>query len=812
MRRGVNFNQSAYNSPTLKPVFTICRRLFWRLVFLKPAPPAIVETRQASLNHRFKSASWLRGLIGSVALFPLMDYAHGLTLGDIEPLSALGQPFQARVPYRLVDGETLDSQCLHLPGKRTETPLGLPELVNAVLRVEALEGGGYIVLQSAEKTTEPVLQLTLEVRCEKSDKLTRQYLVLLDPPERFSRPAIAPASAASVLPPQRKGGLAPQYVTTAPVSAATAAPEPQAIVAAPSPVAAPRPRAPTTVAASTLATPARTDVPRALPVAEPHPRAPAVGEKSAHKPSAKRDVLRLSPTIVEAERDADQKPCCFRLDYELREREGKPVTEAERELLRREFDERMAEGEMVPRLLSLHDQMVVLNGQILAKESERAANAARRELEAQSERYAWVIAIILGAATLGAGGWLWLRRTHRSPFDTDSLYDNGPQPPTLTAAVNAAGKESGPVVASGTLPNRAVLAEAQSGNLSAPNPLEPASTQAESSPRHWPSPVETRSAALAAGDGPAAVRMHESAYVPEMRGGEPQSGTTYQEPQSPETGITFDLDSDEKDSDEEESAAPVIDLVLDSTPGKGLDVNLDWLTADGDDGIPGRPGSEGGTTSTPGTGQARGDNTGHFADLMGGGFSSPPGMPTLELADGSDAGKPEATQRAKQYREAYFAERFPEIAAGSIVLSNSASVVEGARIMYQEDQDVSRAVELLQLAWSSYRENLGLWLCLFEIYWLEGMRAPFIELARRFLENFSTRHKDWPMIARLGRELDATNVVFRADGLPAVQEGTPNWLNAELDMMGQVLSREMRDQVLEVAAPAALGNEPGQKR
>lgn len=733
-----------------------------------------------------------------------MDCAHGLTLGDIEPLSALGQPFRARVPYRLADGESLDAQCLHLPGRRMETSPGLPEIVNVVPRVESLEGGGYIVLQTAEKTTEPAFQLTLEVRCEKTDKLTRQYvlrqyLLLLDPPDRFSQPSAAPATVVGIPPPQRTGGAASPVATTTIIAAPTSAPAPRTVVSSASPLAAPRTAAPAIVAASPQATGA-------------HPPAPALGGEPERKPGAKRDLLRLTPTIVEPERNADQKLCCFRLDYELREREGMSVTEAERELLRREFAERMAEGDMWSRLFSLRDQFAALKGQILAKQSERAAILARHELEAQSERDAWLIAFVLGASSLGVGAWLWLRRPQHSPFDTDSFYDNGPQPVTRSSAVDAVNlvgapdKESGPVAASGRLQNREAVGEVKSGNLFASKPVESASTQAASAPLQWQSTDETLSAAWAAGGELDALQLPKPADRSDLAGGDPRGATTHQETQSPATGITFDLGSDE-----EASAAPAVDLVLDSTPGNGLDVDLDWLTASDDEQVAASQGSAGGAKSAPGSGQARGDNTGHFADLMGGGFSSVSGLPTLELADGSDAGKPEAAQRAQQYREAYFEERFPEIAAGSIVLSNSASVVEGARIMYQEDQDFARAVELLQLAWSSYREHLGLWLCLFEIYWLEGMRAPFIDLARRFQEEFSPKHKDWPMIARLGRELDATNIMFRADGLSAVQEGTPNWLNAELDMMGQVLSREMRDQVLKNAEPSTPGAEPGQK-
>jgi hypothetical protein len=54
------------------------------------------------------------------------------------------------------------------------------------------------------------------------------------------------------------------------------------------------------------------------------------------------------------------------------------------------------------------------------------------------------------------------------------------------------------------------------------------------------------------------------------------------------------------------------------------------------------------------------------------------------------------------------------------------------------------------------------------------------------------------MIAKLGRDLDPQNPLFRDDGLPPVEgEHHNNWLNSQLDMMGETLALELRTHVLQ---------------
>jgi hypothetical protein len=154
--------------------------------------------------------------------------------------------------------------------------------------------------------------------------------------------------------------------------------------------------------------------------------------------------------------------------------------------------------------------------------------------------------------------------------------------------------------------------------------------------------------------------------------------------------------------------------------------------------------------------------------------------------------------RAAEYKKAYILGRFPEIAAGNIVLRNPSSVIEGARIFYQDDHNPAKAVELLRIALAMHPEHERLWLALFEILSLEYMAPEFEDLAQRYHDTRDVRADNhWPRVAKLGRDLDPGNKLYRADGLRPVEGSNPNWLNSQLDMMADALAMELRSNVLE---------------
>lgn len=84
------------------------------------------------------------------------------------------------------------------------------------------------------------------------------------------------------------------------------------------------------------------------------------------------------------------------------------------------------------------------------------------------------------------------------------------------------------------------------------------------------------------------------------------------------------------------------------------------------------------------------------------------------------------------------------------------------------------------------------------------MAPEYADLAQRYHDTHdAATDQHWPMIAKLGREFEPDSELYKADGLPLVESLQPNWLNSELDMMGDLLALDLRAQVLALCdAPA----------
>ena len=164
-------------------------------------------------------------------------------------------------------------------------------------------------------------------------------------------------------------------------------------------------------------------------------------------------------------------------------------------------------------------------------------------------------------------------------------------------------------------------------------------------------------------------------------------------------------------------------------------------------------------------------------------------------------------------RRRYIEERFPELANRTISLDDSDSIIKGARLFY-EDGAHSRAIELLTFAIEERPGSVKLWLALFEIYRLEGMKGEFAELAGRFR---STHDKSefWPKIQFIGREIDPQHPLYLGSapynsletiGYTASRARDPrrsefdplaeNWLNAPMDFMTDALASDLRRAVM----------------
>lgn len=118
--------------------------------------------------------------------------AGALTLGDIRVLSHLGEPLHATLPVRLDADETLESRCLKLVPDREGLASATLQLTS---RLELRERVGEIVIGSRQTTTDPILRFNLQVQCGYGFH-SREYTLLLDPPQLAAAPAASTSVAA----------------------------------------------------------------------------------------------------------------------------------------------------------------------------------------------------------------------------------------------------------------------------------------------------------------------------------------------------------------------------------------------------------------------------------------------------------------------------------------------------------------------------------------------------------------------------------------------------------------------------------------
>ncbi len=751
-------------------------------------------------------------------LFLLCDFAQALSLGEMQQQSALGEPFRVRLPYQLARDEEIEPECIRLRSARSEAGFDMPVMPLARARLEASGGRSYIILESSERVNEPILWLSVEVACRGASLLSREFIVLLDLPKPAARPAARTGGQDTAA---REGAVAVAEPAQRPAAAAVAkalVPSPTASPQMPSSSSSGKPE-PTSPSGEKRVTPPATQPAATIAASPPALRTPREVRNAPAQRKAPRDMLRLSASGDEpdARRDNDSKQCCMRLSYSLTEKSPDSTSDAEREILRREYHERMAEGDLVPRILTLQDSTARQRREIAQLSGDLRSSEVRRVEEVRAARLSMLAYGALATVIAGAALWVRKRRGRRHPFQA-SMFDG--------FATDSARVEPSPKPESHA--ERATPEyEMQAAALEEPaRAYEPstagavavalANREPEAVPdRYVPEYERTQKVFLAdlrpSRDEDVAKAPHS---LPEVAGTDPGAGLEY----SP-SFVEVAADPDAR--------APALDVDLsldgDRPPDEivGLDFKLDLPLEPEPVTVPGSGPATVAALSVvePSEGLAA-----NFFDVVDPAFGAKaekvvaPTSAPLELDAGSTApagvlglslmpaepgtgsvGQDEpaidpvfAARRAAEYRTAYFFERFPEIAAGGLSLDKPASVIEVARIVYQEDLDVPRAVGLLQMALYANTGHAGLWLALLEIFSLEGLRLEFSDLARQYRETFSRTNEHWPMIAKLGREMEEGNSLYSAKDLPAADERRPNWLNAQLDMTSHMLALDLR--------------------
>ncbi|MCP5139035.1 MAG: hypothetical protein H6979_04190 [Chromatiales bacterium] len=174
----------------------------------KSTPPAHRAAHtQPATGHERLVASTLAGM----ALFAVSPAGHSLSLGEITIHSSLGQRLDASVPVQLAAGESLSGGCIQ--SGRGSNDLGrVPDA--SVSTPEAVRPGTYTLrISSTAALFEPVYALSLQAGCPGTAAITRQYVLMLDPPGMNAEPAPVPFQ-----PPVAQTGRLPEALPASPVS------------------------------------------------------------------------------------------------------------------------------------------------------------------------------------------------------------------------------------------------------------------------------------------------------------------------------------------------------------------------------------------------------------------------------------------------------------------------------------------------------------------------------------------------------------------------------------------------------------------
>ncbi len=137
-------------------------------------------------------------LLASIAAL-MVTSAHAVGLGEIDLRSYLGQPLDARIPVSAGADEPLDESCFKLINGAITSDAG--HATPAKLSFQQVGRNNILLIRSSSTVPEPAVRVQVEVGCGNVSKVSREYILLLDPPEyaaasRINLPA-NPAAAAS---------------------------------------------------------------------------------------------------------------------------------------------------------------------------------------------------------------------------------------------------------------------------------------------------------------------------------------------------------------------------------------------------------------------------------------------------------------------------------------------------------------------------------------------------------------------------------------------------------------------------------------
>ncbi|MGB8339101.1 MAG: hypothetical protein WCD07_06030 [Burkholderiales bacterium] len=107
--------------------------------------------------------------------------AFALGLGEIDLRSYLGQPLDARIPVLAGADEPLDDSCFKLVNGAVTSDTG--HSTPAKLSFQQVGRNNILQIRTAAFVPEPAVRIQIEISCGNVSRISREYTLLLDPPE-----------------------------------------------------------------------------------------------------------------------------------------------------------------------------------------------------------------------------------------------------------------------------------------------------------------------------------------------------------------------------------------------------------------------------------------------------------------------------------------------------------------------------------------------------------------------------------------------------------------------------------------------------
>lgn len=121
--------------------------------------------------------------------------ATALELADVKVHSTLGQPLRASIAYALGPNEAINDTCVTLQSGASSS--GLP----ALRRASIIVADGVIAVTGSSVVREPMMTMRINIRCHYTARLSREYMLFVDPAGMTPQTVAAPAAAAVISPP-----------------------------------------------------------------------------------------------------------------------------------------------------------------------------------------------------------------------------------------------------------------------------------------------------------------------------------------------------------------------------------------------------------------------------------------------------------------------------------------------------------------------------------------------------------------------------------------------------------------------------------